>query len=70
MATDRIEREIVIGAPPQRVWQVLTEAEHVSRWFGDTSTAPGASAALASHSAASCQALRRRQETASPATAG
>ncbi len=35
MATDRIEREIVIGAPPQRVWQVLTEAVHISGWFGD-----------------------------------
>jgi uncharacterized protein YndB with AHSA1/START domain len=35
MATDRIEREIVIGAPPQRVWQVLTQAEHISGWFGD-----------------------------------
>jgi len=35
MLTDRIEREIVISAPPQRVWQVLTEAEHISGWFGD-----------------------------------
>ena len=35
MTTDRIEREIVINAPQQRVWQVLTEAEQVSGWFGD-----------------------------------
>ena len=35
MTLDRIEREIVIAAPLQRVWQVLTEAEHISGWFGD-----------------------------------
>ncbi|HWM73825.1 MAG TPA: SRPBCC family protein [Nocardioides sp.] len=33
--TDRIEREIVISAPVERVWTLLTEAEHVGRWFGD-----------------------------------
>jgi uncharacterized protein YndB with AHSA1/START domain len=36
MTTDRIEREIVIDAPQQRVWAVLTEAEHISNWFGDS----------------------------------
>ena len=36
MSTDRIEREIQIQAPRQQVWQVLTEAEHISRWFGDS----------------------------------
>lgn len=36
MATDRIEREIHIQAPPERVWRLLTEAEHISRWFGDS----------------------------------
>ena len=36
MATDRIEQEIHIQAPRQRVWQLLTEAEHISRWFGDS----------------------------------
>lgn len=35
MTTDRIEREIVINAPQDRVWAALTEAEHVARWFGD-----------------------------------
>ncbi len=35
MAQDRIEREILIEAPRERVWAVLTEAEHVARWFGD-----------------------------------
>jgi uncharacterized protein YndB with AHSA1/START domain len=35
MARNRIEREIVIAAPRERVWAVLTQAEHVARWFGD-----------------------------------
>jgi uncharacterized protein YndB with AHSA1/START domain len=35
MATDRIEREIVINASQNRVWAVLTEADHVTGWFGD-----------------------------------
>ena len=34
MTTDRIEREIVINAPQDRVWAALTEAEHVAGWFG------------------------------------
>lgn len=36
MATDRIEREIIINAPQDRVWAVLTEADHVAQWFGDS----------------------------------
>jgi uncharacterized protein YndB with AHSA1/START domain len=32
---DKIEREIVIAAPVERVWALLTEAEHLGRWFGD-----------------------------------
>ncbi len=35
MAPDRIEREILIDAPPERVWTTLTEAEHLGVWFGD-----------------------------------
>jgi len=31
---DRIEREITIAAPVERVWAVLTEPEHVGKWFG------------------------------------
>jgi uncharacterized protein YndB with AHSA1/START domain len=31
----QIERETVIAAPVERVWALLTEAEHVGRWFGD-----------------------------------
>ena len=32
---DSIEREVVIGAPVARVWELVTEAEHLGRWFGD-----------------------------------
>jgi uncharacterized protein YndB with AHSA1/START domain len=33
--TDRIERDILIAAPVERVWELITTAEHVGRWFGD-----------------------------------
>jgi uncharacterized protein YndB with AHSA1/START domain len=32
---DRIEREITVKAPVERVWTVLTEPEHIAQWFGD-----------------------------------
>jgi uncharacterized protein YndB with AHSA1/START domain len=32
---DQIERETVIAAPAERVWALITEAEHLGRWFGD-----------------------------------
>jgi uncharacterized protein YndB with AHSA1/START domain len=32
---DAIEREVVIDAPVDRVWELVTEAEHLGRWFGD-----------------------------------
>ena len=35
MSPDRIEREITIAAPVDRVWSVLTDAEHINGWFAD-----------------------------------
>jgi uncharacterized protein YndB with AHSA1/START domain len=35
MVPEQIERETVITAPVERVWRLLTEAEHLGRWFGD-----------------------------------
>jgi len=32
---DRIEREVVIDAPVERVWELITRAEHLGIWFGD-----------------------------------
>ena len=33
--TDRIERHVVIDAPVQRVWELITTGEHLGRWFAD-----------------------------------
>jgi uncharacterized protein YndB with AHSA1/START domain len=33
---DRIEREIEIDAPIDVVWAVITEPEHITRWFTDS----------------------------------
>src|SRR4051795_1642265 len=33
--TDSIETGILIAAPVDRVWDLITRAEHVGRWFGD-----------------------------------
>lgn len=35
MVPDQIEREVLIDAPVERVWALVTEAEHIGRWFGD-----------------------------------
>src|SRR5688572_4070078 len=32
---DQIEREVVIDAPVDRVWALITEAEHVGTWFSE-----------------------------------
>lgn len=33
MVPGEIEHEIVVDAPPERVWAILTEAEHIRQWF-------------------------------------
>jgi uncharacterized protein YndB with AHSA1/START domain len=35
MVADQIERETVINAPVERVWELITTAEHLGRWFGE-----------------------------------
>ncbi|HEX6367572.1 MAG TPA: SRPBCC family protein [Longimicrobium sp.] len=35
MVPEQIEREVVIAAPVERVWDVITQPEHVGSWFGD-----------------------------------
>lgn len=32
---DQIEREVLIDAPVERVWELITEPEHVGTWFSD-----------------------------------
>ncbi|GAA2827728.1 SRPBCC family protein [Crossiella cryophila] len=44
---DRIERQIQIAAPVERVWAVLTEPAHLAQWLGQTAEVdlrPGGSA--------------------------
>jgi uncharacterized protein YndB with AHSA1/START domain len=36
MVKDRIEREVMIDAPVDVVWKVVTEPEQISAWFSDT----------------------------------
>lgn len=31
----RIERELHLSAPVERVWQVITDPSYVAQWFGD-----------------------------------
>ena len=33
-STDRIERQILLKAPPARVWRALSNAEEFGDWFG------------------------------------
>jgi uncharacterized protein YndB with AHSA1/START domain len=33
--SDTIERTILIAAPIERVWDIVTLPEHMGRWFGD-----------------------------------
>jgi len=35
VAADSVERDILIEASPQAVWSVITEPQHISRWFSD-----------------------------------
>ena len=39
MTEDRIERDVLIAAPVERVWALITQAEHLGTWFGDAGAA-------------------------------
>ena len=34
MSTDRIEKEVVLQAPLERVWRAISNAEEFGQWFG------------------------------------
>jgi uncharacterized protein YndB with AHSA1/START domain len=34
MEQDRVERTVHIAATKERVWDILTQPEHIGRWFG------------------------------------
>ena len=49
MVPERIEREVLIEAPLDVVWAVVTEPDHVAGWFGDSAEIdlrPGGKAVL------------------------
>jgi uncharacterized protein YndB with AHSA1/START domain len=49
MVPERIEREVLIEAPLEVVWEVVTDPEHVGGWFGDSAEIdlrPGGEAVL------------------------
>jgi uncharacterized protein YndB with AHSA1/START domain len=35
LVSEQIEGEVVIAAPVEKVWSILTEAEHLRTWFGN-----------------------------------
>jgi uncharacterized protein YndB with AHSA1/START domain len=46
MSTDRIEKKILLHAPPKRVWRALADSTEFGSWFGmkfDSPFVPGAS---------------------------
>ena len=63
---DSIAREIVIDAPPERVWAIVTEAQHLAGWFSDEAEIdlrPGGAMLLTWHGHGSYEA---RVETVDP----
>jgi uncharacterized protein YndB with AHSA1/START domain len=49
MVPDRIESEVLIEAPVDVVWSIVTEGEHVGKWFSDSAEIelePGGKAVL------------------------
>ena len=66
MVPDSITREIVIDAPPERVWAIVTEAQHLAGWFSDEAEIdlrPGGAMLLTWHRHGS---YRARVETVDP----
>jgi uncharacterized protein YndB with AHSA1/START domain len=34
MSTDRIEKQVVLRAPMDRVWRAISDSQEFGRWFG------------------------------------
>lgn len=71
MIADAIEKEILIQAPAETVWQVITEPAHISQWFSDTAELdpqPGGEGVLVFEDRATGHraVVRMRVETAEP----
>lgn len=65
MDADRIERDLLVAAPVERVWEVLTEAKHIAGWFGESAEIdlrPGGELLLTFEGHGTCQAVVERVE--------
>ena len=70
--TDTIEREILIAAPIERVWEIVTTPEHMGQWFGDAGASRSGNVitmAWEEHGEADLGSSARSRRTRSP-TAG
>ena len=66
MIPDTISAEIAIDAPPEVVWTIVTEPQHLARWFSDEAEVdlrPGGAMLLTWHGHGS---YRARVETVDP----
>jgi uncharacterized protein YndB with AHSA1/START domain len=71
MIADAIEREILIEAPAETVWRVITEPDQISQWFSDAAELdprPGGEGMLTFADKATSQRMtvRLRVEAAEP----
>lgn len=58
MASDRIQRDVLIDAPMDVVWEVISRSEHILQWFSDEAhldLRPGGEGALTFQSKATHQ---------------
>ena len=65
MVPDRIEQEILIDAPLDAVWAIVTEPKHVGAWFSDSAEIdlrPGGEATLTWEKYGSVRALVEKVE--------
>lgn len=69
MTADAVEREILIQAPPQTVWRVVTEPAQITQWLSDSAELdprPGGEGVLAFGDQAAAYVVRMRVEAAEP----
>lgn len=69
MTADVVEREILIQAPPETVWRVVTEPSQIIHWLSDSAELdprPGGEGMLAFGDQAAAYVVRMRVEAAEP----
>lgn len=69
MTADVVEREILIQAPPETVWRVVTDPSQIIQWLSDSAELdprPGGEGMLAFGDQGAAYAVRMRVEAAEP----